>query len=298
MASDPTVLFEAHRDGLRSLAYHMLGEREPARDLVQDAYLRWHEVDPETVDDPEAYLRTIVARLAIDRLRAAREEREQYTGPWLPEPVATDTPAPDDGLELETRLSLGVLYLLERLNPVERAVFLLREVFESSYRQVAEVIEKSEANCRQIARRARERVRRSDRRREPSPEEKEELLEAFLAAANEGDMDRLLELLEEDAVHYSDGGDRVLAARAPVTGRVRIARFLTGLADQVYDGHRLVPAEINGEPGVLVFLEGRLHSAWTFEITRRGVRRSFAVLNPAKLPEVAPPTPGTRRPPG
>lgn len=289
MKSDPTDLFETHRPRLENLAYHMLGRRAPARDLVQDAFLRWHERSEEeiaAIDDPKAYLETIVSRLAIDRLRSARSRRESYTGPWLPEPVATGDSAPDQDLELETTLSLGVLFLLERLNPVERAVFLLREVFEVGYERIAEIVDKSVVNCRQIAHRAREHVRTSEPRFRPSPAKKDELLAKLLKASAEGKMDDLIDLLEEDAVHYSDGGDEALAARAPVDGPLRMARFFAGLFEHFYEEATIELQELNGEPGVLVSREGKLFAAWTFEMGERGLRRSFAVLNPEKLAEL------------
>ena len=289
MDANSTDLFETHRPRLESLAYHMLGRRAPARDLVQDAFLRWHDLSEEeiaAIEDPKAYLETIVSRLAIDRLRSARSRRESYTGPWLPEPVATGDSAPDEHLERETSLSLGVLFLLERLNPVERAVFLLREVFDVGYERIAQIVDRSVVNCRQIAHRARERVRESEPRFRPSPEKKNELLAKLLQASAEGNMDELIDLLEEDAVHYSDGGEEALAARAPVEGPLRMARFFIGLFEHFYADAKIEMGELNGEPGVLVLREGTLCAAWTFEMGERGLRRSFAVLNPDKLAEL------------
>lgn len=298
VSCDNADLFKAQRPRLNALAYHMLGRKAAARDLVQDAYLKWRDVDAEEVDDPESYLRTIVARMAIDRLRSSRARREEYDGPWLPEPVATGASAPDEELELETSLSYGLLHVLERLNPVERAVFLLREAFDRTYEQIADVVHKTPVNCRQIAHRARERLDRPDPRFEPAPEEKKELLERFMGAVREGKMDRLVELLEADAVHYSDGGGRVPQALAPIDDPVRIARFLTGLNARLQSRSELRPLEVNGEPGYLVYVDGALHSVWTFEVTREGMRRSFAVLNPEKIAGLDAATRGTRPPPG
>lgn len=295
METDPIDLFETYRPRLESLAYHMLGRRAPARDLVQDAFLRWHELSEKeiaAIDDPKAYLETIVSRLAIDRLRSARSRRESYTGPWLPEPVATGDSVPDEDLERETTLSLGVLFLLEQLNPVERAVFLLREVFEVGYERIAEIVDKSVVNCRQIAHRAREHVRESEPRFRPSRAKKDELLTKLLQAAAEGKMEELVDLLEADAAHYSDGGDETLAARAPVDGPLRMARFFTGLLEQFYEDATIDLQELNGEPGVLVSQEGELFAAWTFEMGEQGLRRSFAVLNPDKLRELSTSDPG------
>src|SRR5918998_406453 len=198
--------FERHRPLLFSIAYRMLGSVADAEDVVQEAYLRWQQAPEAEVLSPRSYLSAVVTRLSIDRLRSARVQREEYVGPWLPEPLVSEgTEDVADSIELDESLSMAFLVLLESLNPVERAVFLLREVFNYDYEEISSIVRKSEANCRQIARRARQSVAAHRPRFERSPEQEERLTQRFVETCMSGDMEGLLELLSEDVTLWSDG---------------------------------------------------------------------------------------------
>ena len=215
--------FQAVRPRLFGIAYRMLGTATEADDVVQDAWVRWQGTDHSAVREPAAFLATIVTRLAINALDSARARREVYVGPWLPEPVATEGD-PTLGAERAEAMSLAVLLLLERLTPAERAAFVLHEAFDYPYRQIAEVLEIGEANARQLASRARAHLDR-ERTAEVTPAEQQRLLAAFIAAAQDGDLEALEAVLADDVVALSDGGGVVLAARKPVTGPERVAQF-------------------------------------------------------------------------
>jgi RNA polymerase sigma-70 factor (ECF subfamily) len=225
--------FSASRPRLLGIAYGMLGELGEAEDIVQEAWLRWDADDRSEIRNAEAFLVTITTRLAVDRLRSAQRRRETYVGPWLPEPLVADADgSPDDpernAIEAE-RLSLALLGALERLNPVERAVLILRDAFDLDYAEIADVVDRSPANVRQIATRARAHAGDQSRRRPVSADEQERLATAFMAAALAGDIDAIRAALAADAVLYSDGGGVVLAARKPIYGADKIARFLVGI---------------------------------------------------------------------
>ncbi|MEH0846337.1 RNA polymerase sigma factor SigJ [Micromonospora sp. CPCC 205711] len=244
----------AHRPMLLGLAYRLLGSVDDAEDVLQEAYLRWVGVDRAAVAEPRRYLSRVVTRLALDRLRARRAAREAYVGPWLPEPVAT-APSPFGPLEraeLRDSLSVALLHVLERLTPPERAVWVLRTAFELPYAEIAGILDRSVADCRQLHHRAEERVRADRRRFTADRAEQERLLDAFLRAAREGDLTTLTALVAEDATAWTDGGGRVRAARNPITGADRIARFFIG----VHGPGRLPPAvrrlELNGQPAALI----------------------------------------------
>lgn len=258
----------------------MLGTIAEAEDIVQDAWLRFH--DARSIERPEAWLTTVVSRLAIDRLRSAR--RESYVGTWLPEPLVAEDDDPAAIVELGDSLTLGFLTTLDRLDPVDRAVFLLRDVFDLSYTDVAAAIGKTEANCRQIASRARARVRTDRPPRHVDPTRREALLEAFLAAVVAGDPEDLAPLLTEDAVQLSDGGPYVRAARRPVVGRQRVARFMANIAKRVpqeaIDTRRVV---LNGLPGWVVDLFGQPYLLLEVEFDGDLVHRIHGVSNPAKV---------------
>lgn len=289
--TDPALAtFEAERRRLFGIAYRMLGSVREAEDVLQDAYLRWHGVEHEEVDDSSAYLTRIVTRLCIDVRTAAHRRRIEYVGPWLPEPLvrrAADdaSPHPDDVPDLAPDLSTAFLLLLERLNAVQRAVFLLRESFDLPYRQIADVVDRTVPNCRQIARRARERLDDVDRARSAPPEEHDRLLARFLAATREGDVDALLELLADDVVAYGDGGGVVPAARRPVRGPDRVGRYAVGLSSKTEDrGARTRRATVNGRTGLVVHLDERLYAVTSFHVADGAVRGIYTVLNPEKLP--------------
>lgn len=248
-------LFAAHRPRLVGVAYGIVGELAAAEDVVQDAWLRWQAADRDAVRDATAFLVTTTTRLAIDRLRSAQARREQYVGTWLPDPLVTDLGDGVDpaGAAIEAeRLSVALLVALERLNPVERGVLVLRDAFDLDYGEIADALDLSPANARQIAKRARDRVGDAARRRPVSREEQQRLTVAFLAAAHRGDVDRLRELLTADAVQWSDGGGRGNVARVPVAGAEKIARLYAGVRRTGAMPRDLVPrfVLVNGDLGV------------------------------------------------
>lgn len=275
-------LFEQHRPRLTGVAYGMLGSVMEAEDVVQDAWLRWADADVEGVDNPAGWLTTVVTRLAIDRLRSARARREAYVGPWLPEPVIDEGDPAERVAEAEA-LSMALLTALERLNPVERAVFLLREVFDLDYPEIADVVDRSPTNCRQIASRARDRVGDPGRHHRPPPAREREIVGAFETALRSGDLDGLQAVLAEDVVLWSDGGEAVRAARHPVVGRDRVARFLLGVARQAPPGIEAAQASVNGDPGFVVRVGGTPYVVMALEVTDGGIVGVRNLLNPEKL---------------
>lgn len=276
--ADESASFEPHRKFLRGFAYRMLGSVAEAEDIVQDAFLRWRDVAPDTVAEPRAYLTRVVSRLCLDRLSSARHRREQYVGTWLPEPVVAE-PAHS----LAEDLSMALLLALERLSPLERAAFLLHDVFDVDYPAVAETLQRSEAACRQLAARAREHVRRGPPRYEASDARARDLASAFIAAASTGDLEGLNRLLAEDAVLYSDGGGKRRAALNPVYGRDKIARFYRGLHDKGLAVYRRVePTILNGLHGFLVHGEEGPETI-TFELASERIVAVYIVRNPDKL---------------
>src|SRR5581483_3666396 len=246
--------YEDLRPLLFSIAYRMLAGVAEAEDIVQEAFLRYQRALDESapIESPKAYLSAVVTRLAIDHLRSARRRKETYVGQWLPEPLLTDDAAPDGARDAETAdtLSMAFLLLLERLSPVERAVFLLHDVFDYGYGEIAEIVGRSEGNCRQLAVRARRHVEEHKPRFEASREERERLAARFFDAIGEGDMDGLVELLAADVVVYGDGGGKVTSWPQPIVGRERVARLLLGLGRQAAGlGVAFRRAEVNGQPG-------------------------------------------------
>ena len=285
--------YEELRPLLFSIAYRMVGSVGDAEDIVQEAFLRFHRstAEGEVIESPKAYLSAITTRLGIDHLRSARVRRERYVGTWLPEPVLTD-PESDVALHAETAdsLSMAFLVLLESLSPVERAVFLLREVFEYGYDEIASVIGKSEDNCRQIAVRARRQIDAKRPRFEASRKRREELAKRFFEAVGEGDTEGLIGLLAADVVAYGDGGGKAPAFPRPINGREKVARLLLGVAARGarlrVTGTKLV--EINGQPGALFAdADGRLLAAVVLDIADDLVQSVRAIANPAKLRHLA-----------
>ena len=268
---------------LFAIAYRMLGSVMDAEDLVQEAYLRWEQAAETEVRSPRAYLTTIVTRLAINQLRAARTTRETYVGPWLPEPLVTDdTP---DTVELAESLSMAFLVLLERLAPVERAAFLLHEVFDLEYAEIARVVDKTEANCRQLVARARKRIGSPQARFEADPAQAKRLVEKFTEASFAGDLEGLVALLAEDITLWGDGGGKVPgAALKPVHGASSVARFALGVMERLVPRETVVrPTKINGQPGFIAYVSGRPLSALIFDIRGGRIRTIYAVGNPDKL---------------
>ncbi len=277
-------LFERHGPRLFGIAYRMLGVVADAEEVVQEAYLRWHEADFAAVRNPEAWLVSVTTRLAIDRFRKASTERIHYTGMWLPEPVATEPGAATDRkAEMASDLSMAFLVLLEKLGPEERAAFLLREVFDAGYPEIARVLGKSQAACRQLVHRARVRVR-GDRVRQVVPAEtKERLLERFLAALAADDQEALLSLVAEDATWTSDGGGKVPATRRVIFGAGRIVRLLLGLERKGRGLVRHTVAWINGEPALRTYAGNRLLFTTAVESDGQRLLAFYRVLNPDKL---------------
>ena len=286
--------YEDHRGLLFSIAYRMLGSVTEAEDVVQEAFLRFHRAttEGEVIDSPKAYLSTVATRLAIDQLRSARMNREQYVGTWLPEPLLTEE-VEDAARHTETAdsLSMAFLLILETLSPVERAVFLLREVFGYEYAEIAEIVGKTEDNARQLAARARKRLEVKRPRFEASKRKREELARSFLAAVVDGDMDALVGILAADAMVQGDGGGKAAAVPRSIVGREQAARFLLGLGRFGRRTElRVVPREVNGQPGfVAVEPDGRVASVMTVEIADGFVQAVRAVVNPDKLRHIAPP---------
>ncbi|MEI5521817.1 RNA polymerase sigma-70 factor [Streptomyces brasiliscabiei] len=277
--------FEAHRPRLFGLAYRMLGSAADAEDAVQDVYLRFSGADRTVIEQPAAWLAKAVTNLCLTRLTSARARRERYTGTWLPEPVLTGdgTLGPLESAEQRDAVSLALLVLLERLTPTERAVYVLREAFAYSYREISGVLDLAEANCRQLHRRATARLEVPEARFEPTPERRSGLVESFLAAAQEGDMAGLEKILAEDVVWWSDGGGKVSAAVRPVEGREKVLRLLVGGWGKWADGLDFSLAEVNGSPALLARSGDTL--AFTVSFAFRGgvVTDVRAVLNPDKL---------------
>ena len=275
--------FEQYRSRLWGIAYRMLGDVHEAEDLVQETYLRWHQAKHDDVVSAEGWLVAVVTRLAIDRLRRAETERLRYVGSWLPEPVATADIAPDHRAELASDLSMAFLVLLERLGPEERAAFLLREVFDADYGEIARILDKSEPAVRQTVHRAKARVRDGRPRFAPPAEEQAELLQKFLDALAADDKDAMVALFAPDATFVSDGGGKVPAARNILDDPDRIAKFMLGIERKfgAHVKHRIV--ELNGQPALASYHEDVLYYATLFETDGKRILGIYRVLNPDKL---------------
>ena len=281
---DAVRVYEHHRPRLWGIAYRMLGSVHDAEDVLQESYLRWHQADTAAVHTPEAWLVRVTTRLAIDRLRRSTAEREHYVGDWLPEPVATDTHSVTERrAEQASDLSMAFLVILERLAPEERAAMLLRDVFDTDYTEIARVLEKSEAACRQLVHRARVRVRRDRARFLVPPEVKERLVERFLAALAADDKDALLAIVAEDATWVSDSGGNVRAARNVVHGAERIVRFALGLEHKWGSSMRHRVAWINAEPAIATYVDGALVYTTSLDTDGERILALYRVLNPEKL---------------
>src|SRR5215212_4347777 len=285
-ASDP---FLEHRSLLFAIAYRMLGSVADAEDAVQETYLRWRRAagHDEEIRSPKAWLTTTISRVCLDQLGSARAKREQYIGPWLPEPLAGVTPDVAETVADFDSLSIAFLVLLESLSPKERAVFLLHDVFGYDFASIGEIVGESDAYCRQLAKRARAHMAERRPRFETNPAQRERLTADFLRAVSEGDMPAFIETLTDDVTVFSDGGGKANAARKPVVGRDKVALFLTNLA-------RLAPAEtsfriesINGEPGIVTLIGGVVQNVVTFDFTDSAIRSIYIVVNPDKLRPVA-----------
>ncbi len=279
-------VFEQHRNRLTRIAYGMLGSVMEAEDIVQDAYLRWSELDVSKIEAPAAYLTTITTRLAIDRLRSAQVRREHYVGPWLPDPIVTSfAPDPAEIVTEGESLSMAVMTALEKLNPTERAVLLLRDVFDFDYPDIADVVAKSPANCRQIASRARDKAGSLSPASSRAAWETD-IINRYITAVTDGDVDGLARIFAEDVVLWSDGGGVARAARHPLHGAVRVARHLVGVSPQTPEGTEVRLVRVNGEPALMGVLDGKAIGIVIFEIREGLVTAVRASLNPDKLAHI------------
>jgi RNA polymerase sigma-70 factor, ECF subfamily len=283
--------FETYRPYLFAIAYRMLGSAMDAEDIVQETYLRYQTHQPEHVDSLKAYLTTILTRLCMDQLQLARRKREQYVGPWLPEPIQTDEAAetsdPERRVDLEESISLAFLMLLEQLQPFERAVFLLREVFGYEFTEIATILEKSEAACRRSFSRAKQHLRDHRPRFPASRETHRQLLTGFLRAVQVGDMAALTGMLAEDVTLWADGGGKVKgAATRPVYGRDSVARFMVGTRRFWPDDARVEPEEVNGQIALVVYIGGQPFTVLTVEVEQGKIQAIRIVANPEKLSHV------------
>jgi RNA polymerase sigma-70 factor, ECF subfamily len=288
--SDRVAAFHEQRPFLFSIAYRMLGSAADAEDVVQDAFVRWQRANQAEVRSPRDYLGATVTRLAVDHLRSARVRREVYVGPWLPEPlVGVDEHDPLAAAALAESLSTAFLVLLERLTPTQRAAFLLREVFGFEYAELARMLETSEANARQLVQRAKGHITSGRQRFAPDHRVADQLAERFLTACTGGDLDALLEMLSADAIAYADGGGKFAAARRPIVGATRVARFVSSVVNKWRASGDVRVAAVNGGIGLLFHAGGRLRAVLTIGAadTRR-VDSVFIVVNPDKLREIAP----------
>ncbi|MFF5475976.1 RNA polymerase sigma-70 factor [Streptomyces sp. NPDC012935] len=274
--------FMAARPQLFGIAYRVLGSTVEAEDIVQEAWLRWQKTDRTDIEEPTAFLTTVTTRLAINLAQSARMRRESYVGPWLPEPVDTRAD-PQVGAERAEALDMAVLLLLEKLNPVERAAYVLREAFAYPYKQIADIVESSEANTRQLVSRARKHL--AAERREPvSSTAHRRLLEAFLAAAQTGSLSVLEEVLTQDVVSYADGGGMRGASRIPVVGLDHVSKYLAAFAPRFWPSTQVRWVEANGRPAVLVVsADGNPMALLCVDVSDRGIERIMWVMNPAKL---------------
>ena len=293
-AAERAELLEDLRPRAFAIAYRMLGSVSEAEDVVQEGLIRVHSAMErgEEISSPRAYVATVVTRLAIDELRSARARRESYVGEWLPEPVAAPEEEPAAQAEQADSLSLAFLVLLESLTPEQRAAFLLHDVFDYGYGEVGEIVGTSEQNARQLASRARRQVREGRPRFDPSAEQREELATSFIAAAKDGDFERLESLLAEDVALHGDGGGIAPAIKHPVFGRERVAQMLANwmrLGFETIGGVELRQAEINGQPGAeYVDADGKLIGVISLDIADGEIQAIHSIVNPEKLGHLGP----------
>jgi RNA polymerase sigma-70 factor (ECF subfamily) len=289
--SSRLAAFEQHRGLLFSVAYRMLGSVSDAEDAVQDAFIRWQRASEVDIRSPKAFLVTIVSRLCINHLQSARVQREAYVGEWLPEPLVTEPGSNVSAiLQVDESVSMALLLLLERLTPEERAVFLLHEVFDYKHAEIAAALSLTEANCRQLLRRAQQHVRLARPRFGASTREHTDLLERFRQAAGSGDLDRLMSLLSSDVVMHTDGGGKAAALVLPIYGPDKVARAA------VYGLRRLMSLnvlqrilEVNGQPGIVSYQDGRPQSVFSVESRDGRIQAIYIVTNPEKLSHLPPP---------
>jgi RNA polymerase sigma-70 factor, ECF subfamily len=282
------AIFDQYRSLLFSVAYRMLGSVADAEDMLQDTFIRWQQAPDEEIRSSRAFLVTIISRLCVNHLQSARVQREEYVGQWLPEPIITGPGSdPLEIIRVDESLSMAFLVMLERLTPVERAVFLLREVFEYEYSEIAVVLSQSEANCRQILSRAKRHVSAMRPRFKTSSRKKSDLLEHFLKATIGGDMAALVALLSSDAVLHSDGGGKSIAVPNLIHGADNVARGILGSFGKFVPKNlvrRL--AQINGAPGLVCYLNGKPYSVLTLDTSERHIHAVYVLTNPEKLAHI------------
>ena len=279
MTDDP---FVTHRGLLFTVAYEMLGSAADAEDVLQESWLRWADVDQAQVRDPRAYLVRIVTRQALNHLRTVSRRREEYVGEWLPEPLLTSPDVADD-VELAESVSIAMLTVLETLGPTERAVFVLHEVFDVPFDEIAEAVDKTPAAVRQIAHRARGHVAARRPRIQVERAEQERVIERFLAALNTGDVQGLMDVLAPDVVLVADGGGVVTAARRPIVGAEKLGAFLAAGLAQVGTGLTGSPVWLNGAPGARIEIDGALAGAISLTVENGRITRIYSIVNPHKL---------------
>ncbi|GER92274.1 DNA-directed RNA polymerase sigma-70 factor [Dictyobacter vulcani] len=278
--------FQSYRPLLFSIAYRMTGSTSQAEDIVQDAYLRYQQTDPATIHTPKTYLTTIVTNLSLNYLKSAYVQREEYVGIWLPEPVLTtlaDESSPEALLERQESISMAFLVLLETLTPPERAVFLLHKVFDYPFTEIAEILDKSPENCRQLFHRAKKHVERKHHRVNVEPENQRQLMRSFVAACQSGNLTTLTQLLASDVTAWADGGGKVSAGLYPVYGQDNIARLFIALMHKVPANHTLSIEEINGAPALLCHIDAQLNWILALELRGNSIVGLRSILNPDKL---------------
>ncbi len=276
-------VFERARPRLTGRAYRLLGSLADADDVVQDAWLRWSTVDAAAIDNPDAWLNTVVTRLALDRLRSRKREEQRYVGPWLPTPIVERTADPADVAELSDSMTIAFLILLEQLTPDERAAFLMADVFGERYDAIAAVMQRTPESCRQLASRARRKVRAGESRRRDRAAESSEVVRRFLIALATGDERTAIACVADDGVYLSDAGAEQHAARRPVHGPERIVRLLLNLWRRWPDAWSFTPAQVGGFPGVVIEMEDRTYSVTSVEVVDGRIVRIASVINPDKL---------------
>ena len=277
--------FARYRGLLFSVAYRMLGSVADAEDMLQETFIRWQRSAGEEIESPRAFLVTIISRLCINHLQSARVQREEYVGEWLPEPLVTDMSSdPYETLKIDESISMAFLLLLERLNPIERAVFLLHEVFNYKFAEIAAIVDRTEANCRQILKRAREHVGDARQRFEATESDRDEMLRGFLQATQTGDMKGLLDLLANDVVLHTDGGGKAIALPAELHGQEKVTRaIIRSMEKLVPKNLELRTLRINGEAGFVSYLDGKPFSAITLQVADDRIQAIYIVSNPEKL---------------
>ncbi len=283
MNTSPDI-FNQYRGRLLGIAYRMLGSRADAEDILQDAYVRWHQSEVTELRNPEAWLVTVVTRLSIDRFRAAKKERESYVGQWIPEPWVTEhAPSAEHSIELAGDISIAFLMVLERLAPDERAAFLLHEVFDFGYAEIAQMLGKNQDSCRQMVHRARQRVRRERPRFEVNREAHILLLEKFISAARTGDREQLLTLFAADIRLTGDGGGKVPSVLKVLQGPERVLQLYLAIKRSFSERMTFLIAEINGVAGILRYIDGQLDSATSVLTDGKHILEVYVVRNPDKL---------------